>query len=174
MIREPGRTEGQRVSAPAQLSDLYPTVLRAALGESLPGSGYGVQDLLAPAGGDPAERVAIAQYRGPFPKVLDRIREIGDPEVIRRAVPQVAAVDGRYKYIASRDGRRELYDILADPGETRDLVALRPNQAKRLADYIATWRANVPRYQPAEAEEAPEMRPETIRALRALGYLDGE
>ena len=48
--------------------------------------------------------------------------------------PQVMAVDGRLKII--RSGRLELYDVVDDPGEERDLARLvEPASARAAAEY---------------------------------------
>ena len=56
-----------------------------------------------------------------------------------------AVRDGRYKFIAAP--RRELYDITADPGETKDLVGDEPADGRRARTRrCATWpRAPRPR-----------------------------
>jgi arylsulfatase A-like enzyme len=41
------------------------------------------------------------------------------------------------------DGRRELYDLVRDPGETHNLIAERPEDGKTLADRLAAWRLSV-------------------------------
>jgi len=48
--------------------------------------------------------------------------------------PHSAILSGRHKLIVFwKTGRRELYDIEADPGEERDLAAKRPEDVRRLA-----------------------------------------
>ncbi len=60
------------------------------------------------------------------------------------------------------DGRNELYDLARDPGETHNLVAERPADAKALADRLDAWRravgARVMRPNPAYAPnpQAPD------------------
>ena len=88
--------------------------------------------------------------------------------------PQIAAQDGRFKYIASADEQRELYDLLNDPGELHNLIEARPAEAERLATTIREWLDAVPQYQPSQSDVVPVMDPETIKALRSLGYLGGE
>jgi len=43
------------------------------------------------------------------------------------------------KFIWSSDGHHELYDLLADPGETHDVAAERPGQAVEMARRLADW-----------------------------------
>lgn len=52
-----------------------------------------------------------------------------------------AVRSGRYKLIDFyRQGRVELYDLTADPGETRNLIDTKPAVAKELMAKIDTWR----------------------------------
>jgi choline-sulfatase len=78
--------------------------------------------------------------------------------------PQVMVVDGSRKAITA--GRLELYDVVADPGETRDLAAtasVSPGTRKALGDYPA------PSPQAARATEA--LGDEAKRRLASLGYV---
>ena len=78
--------------------------------------------------------------------------------------PQVMAVSGRHKSILA--GRVEVYDVIADPAETRDLAAddrARPSVPAALRDY--------PVPSPA-ASRPPENLDEAARkALASLGYV---
>jgi len=47
-------------------------------------------------------------------------------------------------------GRRELFDIEKDPGESRNLVEQEPQQAERLARKLAEWRQSVAAQMPSE------------------------
>ena len=55
------------------------------------------------------------------------------------------------------DGRVELFDLAADPGERKDLAAERPTEAAHLRDRLARWRetvsAQMPTSNPAYVEE---------------------
>jgi tetratricopeptide (TPR) repeat protein len=74
--------------------------------------------------------------------------------------------DGRYKYI--RAPRPELYDLAADPSESRDVSAAHPDVVARLKEGLdrAIGAAGE-----AESRRAPD--PEAAEKLRALGYLQG-
>src|SRR5690606_30936075 len=41
------------------------------------------------------------------------------------------------------DSRGELFDMIADPGQTTDIAAARPAVAKRLEDAVTAWRKDV-------------------------------
>lgn len=57
------------------------------------------------------------------------------------ASTQAALMEGRWKAIRpAGDLRLELYDLDADPGETRDVAAQQPGVAARMATYLATAR----------------------------------
>jgi arylsulfatase A-like enzyme/Flp pilus assembly protein TadD len=81
--------------------------------------------------------------------------------------PLKAVSDGRWKYIAAP--RPELYDLQADPGETRDLVAQQPQEAGRLQRVLAAHESAAPR----QAAPAVTLDPTHAEALRSLGYHAG-
>jgi arylsulfatase A-like enzyme len=174
MLRRPAEKGGTRASTPVLLSDLYGTVLNVTLGRSSGQPAFGTHDLLAlTAMGNDRSRVVVTEYGGAR-DILERIRELDDAEVNHRAQPQVAAQDGRYKYIASADGQRELYDLVSDPTELHNVIDARPAEAERLARHLDQWREAVPVYQPSHPDARPMMDPEVADALRGLGYLGGE
>jgi arylsulfatase A-like enzyme len=70
----------------------------------------------------------------------------------------------------------ELYDLVKDPGESSNLIEERPDQAARLGDRLEAW-SNPWREQAYGSDEAvPDIEndEETIRRLRALGYIGDE
>jgi len=174
LVREPGRRSGIRIRVPVQVSDLYPTVVNLALGTSGPGPGHGTQDLIAVAEAAPPSRIAISEFCGAGSNLDIDLLGRQDAELDRRAQPQIAATDGRFKYIISGDGRRELYNLLRDPGEQHNVITVFPSQVKRLAAHISSWQKVVPRHQPPASGAASQMSEKTRQALRALGYLADE
>ncbi len=141
---------GRRIAAsaePVDLTDVAATVAAIA-GVELPGAG---RDLRRPL----ARRPVV-------------IESTGDPGKAPyfgalAAEPGRAVVLGNWKLI-EHGGRRELYDLDADPGETRDLGAARP-------DLVAVLAALLPPLAVAPAAAAPVLTPEQRRALEALGYV---
>lgn len=93
------------------------------------------------------------------------------PSGSRRRPPAVGA---RYKLIKSADGQRELYDLIADPGEQHNLIDELPDEAQRLSAYVRDWLEKTPAYaSPASGERL--VSPEALEALRSLGYAgDGD
>jgi arylsulfatase A-like enzyme len=74
----------------------------------------------------------------------------------------------RYKLILSSDGADELYDLEADPGESHDLLAERPDLGEALRKRLLAVLATRPGG--AGAGEVPELTPEQLEELRLLGY----
>ncbi|MCC7180933.1 MAG: sulfatase-like hydrolase/transferase [Acidobacteria bacterium] len=78
-----------------------------------------------------------------------------------------AVRDGRFKFIAAP--RRELYDIQADPGETKDLAGENPRMAdaleRGLRDLTTRTAAKAVAQAPRSVDPAVEQQ------LRALGYV---
>jgi arylsulfatase len=64
-------------------------------------------------------------------------------------------------------GRTRLFDLAADPGERSDLVARRPEEARRLQAALLRWMAS----HEGPAGESRRKAEELEKRLRALGYL---
>ncbi|MEX1049281.1 MAG: hypothetical protein WED15_07115 [Akkermansiaceae bacterium] len=59
--------------------------------------------------------------------------------------PDLAAVSGNWKYLVNLDGSdAQLYDLVADAGETKNLVAEHPEIAAQLKDAVFAWNASMP------------------------------
>jgi len=81
--------------------------------------------------------------------------------------PLRAASDERLRYVLAP--KPELYDFVADPGETRNLAGERPADAERLRAALA----DVERRSAGRAAPAADPPAEVVQALRDLGYLSG-
>ena len=90
---------------------------------------------------------------------------------------QRAWSDGHYKLIHRRsDDRYELYDLLEDPGERRDLAATQPAALASVIERLRAWERETEtlraRYWDGAAEpDAEDMDPDVVRRLEELGYL---
>jgi len=129
--------------------DLVPTVLDV-LGMEIPTGlpGRSVLPLLAGRG-------AGATPPGYFEAISTSIN--------RRWAPLYGLRESGLKYIDLP--LPELYDLGADPGETRNLAASRPQDLERLSARLKTLRARDRGVTPAKES------PETLERLRALGYV---
>ncbi len=144
VVKLPGGTRaGERVAASVPLDDVTPTLLEAA---SLPlPKGWQGRSLL---GRRQAETVYSETY---YPRV-----HLGWSEL-------TSVIDARHQFIESP--RAELYDIVADPHETRDLASARPELTREMRSALARFPAG---FSGPEAVSSEEMA-----RLAALGYLGG-
>jgi arylsulfatase A-like enzyme len=59
--------------------------------------------------------------------------------------PSLAVRDDRWKLLVNADGTgAQLYDVTADPSETKDLAANHPEQVTRLTRLVLDWRMSLP------------------------------
>ncbi len=158
LLAGPGLASGRREDAPVSLVDLAPT-LAELLGVELSGQvqGRSLVPLLRPRAGRVEER---AQY------LAGTAADEGF----------AALVDRRYKLLR-RNGRDELYDLRADPGEQRDLADERPrvraDLAARLEGQLEENRARrEARRHLADPAVLERTERETREALEALGYVE--
>ncbi len=139
------RVPRDRIAEPASLLDLAPTIL----------------DALALA--RPAEMTGHSLFMG------NGAGETYSESLYARNHFGCAALRalrvGRYKYIDAPNP--ELYDLSADPGETRNLYAARQSQAAGLRRQMLGLLAAAP------AAKARPPLPDAVNALRSLGYLSG-
>jgi len=175
LLRTSGHTDPQRVEACVQLSDLYPTVLRAALGSGAVAPGRHARDLLEVAAGGAEQRIAISEYFGPQPSTKPRLLAKRDPKLRHRAAAQLAAVDSRFKFIRSGDRTRELYDLAVDAGELNNLEYSHWKEAERLDRHIDWWLQVVPKYQPKRKPDRVEgPGRDMMKLLKGLGYISDD
>ena len=83
--------------------------------------------------------------------------------------------EGRFKLIETSAGERFLFDVAADPAESRDLAAEQPAELARLVASLERERERIglPAIDAvAEASAARELDAETTQRLRELGYVE--
>jgi len=156
LLRGPGIPPGTRVMATVRSVDLMPTLL----------------DLLkvTPASRRPlAGRSIAATLRGgPEPEGQATYAESLTPLLHYGWSDLRALREGRFKYIEAP--RPELFDLKADPGETRNLVKENQGQAEALRKELLARleEERVSSRTPASAAAVP---PELLDQLGALGYV---
>jgi arylsulfatase A-like enzyme/Flp pilus assembly protein TadD len=137
-----GQRAGEAVQAPVQLIDLFPTVT-SLVGVAAPEKLQGASLFDIPA---KPRRIYSETF---YPRI-----HLGWSELR-------SLIDDRHHYIQSP--RSELYDVVADPRETKDLSATERRTAAALREELAQY--------PAGIQELQSVDPEDAAKLAALGYL---
>jgi arylsulfatase A-like enzyme len=163
ILAGPGLEAGHVVDSPVELRALLPTLLDLAglppLAESDAAS---LRPLLAGEEAPAAVAFSESGY-ATFQRAIRtaRWKLIHVPDPGDRAIMQGTPF--------------ELYDLAADPGEERNLVAAEPDRVAALRGPLEAWMAAVGSGPPAGAAPpvaAAPPEPATREALRSLGYLD--
>lgn len=138
-VRVPGLVEwpariggGRATDFPVVTSDLFPTIL-AAIGEPLPaGRPYDGIDLLPAIDGWQRRRPRPIGFRfGNQASLLDDRYKLIDNHAGGGPEPADAGAAPRPRY--------ELYDVVADPAESRDLAPDNPRTVERMAQALSEW-----------------------------------
>jgi len=169
-IRYPERIEPGRDARPVMNFDIFPTVLDLAAIEPPAGLDTRSRTLLDPA----AKRVRITEYPAVFERPQREVHAKNptwDPTPFARRLR--AFHEQGYKLIWGEDGRHELYDVVRDPKEERNLIGEQPELAKRMVESLDQYLAGLSVH--AEAQSVPpELSPQHREMLRGLGYVLGD
>ena len=169
VVRYPARFPAGRDARPVANFDIFPTLLELADVPPPIGLQSRAVSLLAPEDGRPrfaedpaASRTAVAMVKQSHPD--------WDPTPWQRQLRTLIA-DG-HKLIWGSDGRHELFDLTADPLETRKLAGERDDLADRMLESLDAYHRSLQLCEPPGGPP-PELTPEQIERLKALGYLGG-
>ena len=140
---------GSVCEVPVSGQDLYPTILQIA--------GVG------PTTGQMIDgETLVPLLRGTGPLRRDTLYWHYPHYSNQGGKPGGAIRQGNLKLIECyEDGRAELYDLAADPGEQKDLAGERPEDAARLRDRLARWRESVAAQMPTHNPDYREAKPAT-------------
>jgi arylsulfatase/uncharacterized sulfatase len=132
MAGVPGERPGQIIKEFTHVTDLLPTLLGLA-GVALPDGTHGGRPVAQPTG-----RSLLPVLRGE----AERVRA-PDEAVGYELAGNAALFRGELKLVRNLppvgDGHWQLFDIAADPGETRDLAASRPEEFAAMQAEWARW-----------------------------------
>ncbi|MFS8070520.1 MAG: sulfatase, partial [Byssovorax sp.] len=156
ILRGPGIVPGEELRATTRSVDLAPTVLDL-LGVGLP-----------PATHFSGRSLASTLRGGPEPPPEATYAESLTPLLHFGWSDLRALREGRYKYILAP--RPELFDLKADPSESRNLVLSSPGQAAALHAAL-TVRLSAEKAEAQSAPAAAAVPPEMLEQLGALGYI---
>ena len=151
VIKYPHQRQQRLVATRVSQVDVLPTVLRS-VGLNVP---PGVEGRSLQEPGARADRAILSESfsRGAeFNHRLDRLER--------------ALFVGNMKLIVSTTGKRELYDLAQDPGETRNLFGRDDQVSGALVKRLATWLKQIPPSRSGERKSDAD----TLR-LRSLGYM---
>jgi arylsulfatase A-like enzyme len=149
MIKLPKQAEGRVVPDLVSHLDLLPTLL-ARLGSPPPADAPGI-DLFGPS---PRPRLLVIENSDRYPEKY------------------LGARTFRWKYLRREsDGAEELYDLRADPGETRNLEAQAPERLAGLREGLDAALRTLSDSALEPPEETPVDDVEALEQLEALGYL---
>jgi arylsulfatase A-like enzyme len=146
-IKEAGQVEGRRVEELVSHLDFLPTIC-GLVDLDTPNAGRG-RDLFAERGEGPP---VVIENSDRYPVKFHGLRT------------------SQWKYLVSEgDGTEELYDLLADPEETKDVAGEHPEQ---LASLRAQFESSLESLRNAAVEDAGDAVDDeaTRRALEAIGY----
>jgi len=168
-FRWPGKIERGDYDGPVELVDLLPTVLELIV-QPIPDGLNGRSLAGIIAGTEDSNGTEAAYSEQQFDSIeCARWKRPGPCRVKRYSVQT-----GRFKYVSSEIPRFErLYDLVADPSETRDVSANYPTE---IARHRALLAAKLEKPGPSRTEEAllldEEIDAATLLRLRALGYVE--
>ncbi len=138
-VRVPGIVEwpaklkgGKIISTPMSTSDFYPTLLKIT-GVTMPNQPVvdGI-DVLPILDGTTKRRPTPINFQAPVKSSKDVYAVKGSK--------QMTAVDNRFKLSSGDNGKSwQLFDIVEDPAETKDVIALYPKVARRLKEQLTVW-----------------------------------
>jgi arylsulfatase A-like enzyme len=154
VVRFPaGKAEaGKRIAGLVDLLDVAPTIadVFGVLGQGGSAKQFQGRSLLPVIDGAPGKAAILART------VWDR--------------PRYALRDERFKLLYdTRTGEEQLFDIVADPGESRDIARSDPLRAAYFRQALHQWIVGLGR-RGGEAEQAT-LTPEQRANLCALGYI---
>ena len=113
----------------------------------------------------------VAQPPGVDAPRLDEPHDVWVEHVSEKGIRQRAGYDGTLKvfqYVEPAGERLEVFDLSADPGEERPLVAQGGDAARALRERLAAFSA-LPR--PVNSQAAPPVDPVREAQLKHLGYV---
>jgi arylsulfatase A-like enzyme len=164
LLEWPARIKKPMVTdIPCSTLDIYPTILDIlglkVIGQVTPLDGISLLPLMEGRMQERPKPIPFWQYRAAPRKskpeqYLDAEAATGtwrtfrndrhkEPRRAEELTGHAALVGNRYKLHKMAPGRLELYDLAADPGETKDLAQEKPEVTKEMAAALEVWQLSV-------------------------------
>lgn len=166
VMRHPDYRHGGTVDANISTRRLYHTLLEAA------GVRVENRSLLPLLENASDVENGIAFSEAVAPHMFARVIEHRAPELITRLnllETRRAVYQGDYKLILRENVVEGLYNVAADPAETRDLAAAQPDEVAALRGQIESFTRHA---DPVHAAQLAPVDEEVVEHLRALGYIE--
>lgn len=168
----PAVPAGVRVETPVSTLGVYATILDV-IGLELPPT-LQVGSLLPVIEGGEGGGPILAELHDSSAMAGGVSGDFNDPMMDARARHRLYR-EGRWKLVESSNGRVFLYDVVADPGETRNLAGAQPAELARMRAALEEVKARLGL--PAldaelDLSASPELDPATRERLRQLGYTE--
>ena len=161
IVRWPGHTTAGRVDERTVLGavDLFPTVCAITHASPPAGATFDGEDMTAALVNSP-----IVHSKTIFWEYGRRSKSFNFPKDAYDCSPHLAVREGKWKLLVNGDGSStELYNIEADPNETKNLAPQQPETTKRLRNAALAWRRSLPELpppgSPMERQKADGMSP---------------
>ncbi|MEX2174218.1 MAG: sulfatase-like hydrolase/transferase [Pirellulaceae bacterium] len=141
IARWPGQVPAGRTDETTVLSavDLFPTLCKLAAAPLPEETAFDGEDLSAAMWGQ-----SVARTRPLYWEYGRNDQSFGYPKGRDRS-PNVAIREGKWKLLVQASGEgAELYDLAADPRETKNVSEEHPDVASRLGELALAWRKSLP------------------------------
>jgi arylsulfatase A-like enzyme/Flp pilus assembly protein TadD len=155
IFKLPWRTKPKKIDDVAGITDIVPTIC-GMVGADVP-SAVRAKDLSTYFGsGKPGREDRNLYCESMMPTRYNASSLLG-------------VVTNRFKYIQT--SQPELYDLVEDPNEIKNLITKKPHQARILQDRLKQIFEQTVR---SEASESVELNQQALQRLAALGYVGSE
>jgi arylsulfatase A-like enzyme len=168
LLRCPSRVpQGFVIEELAQSTDILPTIL-ALLEISDPTPPLQGRALFKEGGATPGPSFTISERFRPNLTAFQQRFPAFDATPFN--VRQKSIRTKREKFIWRSDEANEYYDLVADPGEGRNLFEDEPERAQSMRRQLFDWLASVEKFE--FEEQAPEINEGMRQQLQGIGYID--
>jgi arylsulfatase len=167
IVKWPGRREPRRIPSLVSQTDIFPTILEAA-GIETPETSYAGVSLHRTHGG-PREAILELTW-DPLPERPARMLVAWRTEKTKYIASfEAPTVDALY---SAEVAGEELYDLLTDPGETKNLAANDKDAVSQNRQKVLGYLARARELRAGRAGQEVELDEETRKRLEILGYVE--